>query len=75
MISGKYMTENEFWDRFIDTTNALRLVLNEPLVTRKRLERVGCRVQRCNCSDPTCPGWGMTFTGEVVVKCVTNSQP
>ena len=55
------MTKDEFWTRFIDTTNALRLVLNEPLLTRERLERAGCLVRPCNCSDPTCPGWGMAF--------------
>lgn len=59
------MTKDEFWTRFIDTTNALRLVLNEPLITRERLERVGCFVRRCNCSDPTCPGWSMAFEKKI----------
>jgi len=67
------MTENEFWARFIDTTNALRLVLKEPLITRERLERAGCLVRRCDCNDPTCPGWAMTFREEVI-QCVVNSR-
>lgn len=74
LVNGdKCMTENEFWVRFIDTTNALRLVLKEPLITRERLERAGCRVERCDCSDPTCPGWGMKLANEVI-QCAVNSQ-
>lgn len=53
------MTADEFMQRFLDTTNGLRAVLGDELVTAERLKRAGCRVVPCGCSDRTCPGWVM----------------
>jgi hypothetical protein len=55
------MTRDQFIELFLNTTNELRRLLGERLLTYQDLEQVGMTARPCDCQDPTCPGWGMAF--------------
>lgn len=55
------VNKEKFIERFLKTTNELRKLLGDRLLTYEDLVRVGVTAERCTCSDKTCPGWGMRF--------------
>lgn len=53
------MTAQEFADRFVNALNATRQMMREEPVGMEYLQRMGMKVVKCECEDPTCPGWAM----------------
>jgi hypothetical protein len=53
------MTQEEFQEKFLRTTNSLRARLGERLLTAKDLDQIGAVVEPCGCGKKTCPGWAV----------------